>query len=50
MLEPLFEIIETNIDVEYPAGAEAGANTILSTEGIEEIVNFISKNYYKKQN
>jgi hypothetical protein len=47
-LEPLFAIIETNIDVDYPSIREAGARTSLSENGISEIVKFISTNFFPK--
>lgn len=45
ILEPLFQIIETNIEVSYPVGREAGAMTALTDDGISEIIDFISKNF-----
>jgi hypothetical protein len=44
-LQPLFEIIETHIEVDYPAGREAGSRTSLTTGGIDAIVEWITKKY-----
>lgn len=43
-LDPLFGIIETHIEVDYPAGREAGTRTSITDEGIIEITNWVLKN------
>lgn len=47
-LEPLFEIISLNMEVDYPAGREAGSSCNLTDDGVGLVVNFISKNYEAK--
>ena len=44
-LQPLFEIIETHIELDYPAGREAGSRTSLTKDGVDEIVIWIIKKY-----
>lgn len=44
-LKPLFKIIESSIEVDYPAGREAGARTQLTEGGILDIVMFISRTF-----
>ena len=46
-LQPLFEIIETNIEVDYPAGREAGLRTALTKDGVDLIVEWVTKKYNK---
>ena len=45
ILQPLIEIIENNIEVDYPSIREAGARTALTEDGRLELVTFISKHY-----
>jgi len=47
--EPLVEIIEQNIEVDYPAGRDAGVNTALSEDGLAEAIMWISKNLMEKK-
>lgn len=49
-IQPLIEIIETNIEVDYPAGREAGSRTMFTEDGVHEVVMYLIKNFEKKIN
>lgn len=42
-IEPLFEIISLNCEVDYPVGREAGSSVNLTPDGEREVVMFITK-------
>lgn len=44
-LEEMFEILNEDVEVEFPAGMEAGAMTTFSSDSINRAVKFIIKKY-----
>lgn len=46
-IQDLFEIIcnPSNLDIDYPAGREAGIGILLNKQGEDEIIDFIFRTY-----
>jgi hypothetical protein len=44
-IEPLIDIIESNMEIDFPAGRDAGSRARLTEDGQSELVNFLSEHY-----